>query len=100
MLSSRSPGCSEIQFDGRSIGRIPATRYPLSRSTSAARSWVTPLSPGRHTPKKRTPALVLTTNARLAFLARGKANRNASVIGGKLKPWVGDASPTSSSGSM
>jgi G:T/U-mismatch repair DNA glycosylase len=25
-LSSRGPGCSEIQFDGKSLGRIPTTR--------------------------------------------------------------------------
>jgi hypothetical protein len=51
----------------------------------------TPVSPGRSIPKSRTPARVVTIQNRFPQVVRGNRKRKASVIGGKLKPCVGEA---------
>jgi len=89
-----TPGWIEIQLEGRSIGCIPTILNPLKSSTSAGKNCASPLNPGTNNFDSFNPALVFRIKTSVFFLW-GNLQMNFSMLGGRLKPWVGEKKPIS-----
>jgi hypothetical protein len=79
------PGCSDIQFEGRSIDCIPIILKPLKNKTREENNNVAPLKPGKKILETLMPALVFIKKTLFLF-ALGNRKMKWIITGGKLKP--------------